>query len=847
MASFFRGRRRARTAEEFELLFRHFREVLNRNTRALEIITDMSDVLSGDYLFDIQYVRHAYDQLTDSLQSSVRHFDQLTDDRYPGLRDGYQRIDGSIRSVMEGRPGRPGAYVLRLDKIAEETAPAAGGKIACLASIRRSLPLAVPDGFVITTHAFDAYLRHNRLSEALPVARGPEDDASSWTDDLRERFRQGAVPPDVQREIDRALKRLRSRCGRECSLAVRSSASEEDGDHSFAGQYETALNVPLDADSLARAYRNVLASLYSPRAIAYQQRFGFNPAKIKMAVGCVVMVDAAASGVLYTADPSGKDGRMVIASTWGLGTAVVDGRVDADNIIVSKTDGRVIENRIGDKAVTVLQRCQDGTEEVPTENDWRRRPSINEDQIAQLVRAGALLEGLFRRPQDVEWAIDAEGKLVILQSRPLRIQKATPQVILPPTGGIAKRIEFRGSGIVVQQGIASGTVHVARNDRDLRAVPRGAVLVVKNDSPNLVRVMPVVAAIVTDTGSLTSHMASLAREFRVPTVVNTGDATRVLADVHQVTVELADEAAVYEGKTDGILSRSSGQSSSMEDLNEFRRKRYLLRHIAPLNLVDPFRDDFSPESCRTLHDILRFIHEKSVGRLIEAAGFGAKATGAVKLDLSIPAGITVIDIGGGLEGVRGRGHAALEQISSLPFRAVVQGMVHPGVWRSEPVPLTVNDFLTSMLRAPDLVAESGRQTGTNAAVISQEYVNLSIKFGYHYTILDSYLSDMPRTNHIYFRFAGGATDLAKRSRRLRVIAAVLEEQGFALSAKGDMVIARISNLSREEGERLLEGIGRLISYTRQLDAVLHDDADIDWFSRNFLRGEYELKSRRRPA
>jgi pyruvate,water dikinase len=152
-----------------------------------------------------------------------------------------------------------------------------------------------------------------------------------------------------------------------------------------------------------------------------------------------------------------------------------------------------------------------------------------------------------------------------------------------------------------------------------------------------------------------------------------------------------------------------------------------------------------------------------------------------------------------------------------------------------------------MFRAPELVAESERQAGMNVAVVSREYVNLNIKFGYHYTIVDSYVSDTPRSNHIYFRFAGGATDMTKRSRRLRVIALLLEERGFSLSTKGDMIIARISNIGREETASLLEEIGRLISYTRQLDALLRTDDDVEWFAGNFLKGQYELKCRDREG
>jgi pyruvate,water dikinase len=161
-------------------------------------------------------------------------------------------------------------------------------------------------------------------------------------------------------------------------------------------------------------------------------------------------------------------------------------------------------------------------------------------------------------------------------------------------------------------------------------------------------------------------------------------------------------------------------------------------------------------------------------------------------------------------------------------------MTHPNLWRSEAVPLRVQDFLTSMLRATDIVADGAPRATASVAVISREYVNLNLKFGYHFIILDCYCGEATRNNHLYFRFAGGATDLTKRSRRLRFMEAVLKERGFLISLKGDMLIARLAGVGREEMESQLDLLGRLISYTRQLDAVLQDDEMAMRYAENFL-------------
>ena len=819
-------RRRARTPEEFQVLFSRFREVMDSNTRALEIITDMGDVLGGDYLFDIQYVRRSYDELDARVRNSLLHFTGLAAERQGDLEDAYKRVDDVIRQVLAGTAPQTGELVLPLGKFDGSMAAFAGGKMANLSEVKRSLPLSVPDGFVVTTRGFDAYLRHNGVFEKAGPLQDLRQSPLTWYEGLAEAVLHGDMPPELHRGLARALRKLQSRGIRNCMLAVRSSAGDEDGEHSFAGQFATVLGVPPDIAELEKAYRKVIASLYSEQAAVYQQRFGYDPLNMKMAVGFLVMVDAAASGVLYTADPAGRSDAMVVSSSWGLGTSVVGGTVDTDQFVIGR-DGGVIRERIGAKEAMSLRLPGGGVGEMATPAERRSQSSITPDQIAELARAGTFLEDHFRGPQDVEWAFDPEGRLFILQSRPLMLAARAEEPVPVRADGTAGRITFKNAGIVVQRGIATGAVHVVNNDRDLDAVPRGAILLVKHDSPNLVRVMPRIAAIISDSGSLTSHLASIAREFRMPTVVNTGDATKVLARRGEVTVVLGEAAVVLPGRNAGAFGNAPEHAAEMNDLYEFRRKRYLLRHIAPLNLVDPFRDDFSPKACRTIHDILRLIHEKAVGRLVEAAGFGAGSSGAVKLDLPVPAGITVIDIGGGLQNVSGAGPVVPEQVASPPFQAVIRGMVRPGAWRTDAVPLTVNDFLTSMFRAPDLIAESARQAGANVAVISRDYLNLNIKFGYHYTIIDSYVSGTPRSNHVYFRFAGGATDLTKRSRRLQVIAAILEEQGFSLATKGDMIIARISNLNAEDMLARLEVIGRLISFTRQLDAVLQDSGAVD--------------------
>jgi pyruvate,water dikinase len=579
--------------------------------------------------------------------------------------------------------------------------------------------------------------------------------------------------------------------------------------------------------------------------VAYQQRLGYRAADMQMAVICMVMVDAAVSGIAYSRDPRGTMDSIVINAAWGLGASVVEGVVEPDQFRVKRDDPRVnLEQRIGSKAMMTARVSGGGTEVLPMPLAARSRSSLSPEQVAAIAGLAMRIEGHFQRPQDIEWAIDGDGNAFILQSRELKPAGQTPDPEAPdktlPVVEVEPIIHKHGSS--VYRGAAAGRVFILKNLSELDRVPPGAILVARHDSSQLVRVMADVAAIITDTGALTSHMASLCREFRMPTVVNTGDMTRTLVHGQQVTVQVEEDGvAVYKGIVPELLGTAGGRAARMEELAEYRKKRYLLRYITPLNLVDPLQDEFAPKACRTLHDILRFVHEKSVARLIDQAEARLSGHRPVHLDLSIPAGIVLIDIGGGVANAGNRDRVGAEQVTSAPMRAVINGMTRPGLWRSDAVPLRVQDFLTSMLRAPDMVNDGAPRATASVAVVSRDYVNLNLKFGYHFIILDCYCSDTIRNNHLYFRFAGGATDITKRSRRLRFMETVLTDRGFLIRLKGDMLIARLAGVGREEMESQLEVIGRLISYTRQLDAVLQDDDMAVRYAESFLEGVSEAK------
>jgi pyruvate,water dikinase len=269
-----------------------------------------------------------------------------------------------------------------------------------------------------------------------------------------------------------------------------------------------------------------------------------------------------------------------------------------------------------------------------------------------------------------------------------------------------------------------------------------------------------------------------------------------------------------------------------------------MRYIAPLHLVNPLEDDFLPEKCRSVHDLIRFMHEMAVQALVACATrqagslagrlFGRESS-VRDLSLPLPIRMLIIDIGGALAAGSGR-KVTMKQLRSRPLLAILRGMLQPGVWRDAAMPLKGRDLLAGMTRTADPGALSA-VAGSNLAVASNEYVNLSLRFGYHFNMLDCYCTDQPRNNHIFFRFVGGAAAITSRSLRIHFMARVMGAYGFLTKTKGDLLVARISNLPAGEVENLLANIGRLIGYARQLDAAMVSTEATERLAEDFLAGK----------
>jgi len=797
-------------------------------------MAEAGEMLGGEYVFDTQYLKTLATGLEEAMHRVVYHLQAITGRRNQDLFDTVWVIAGEIQAAIESRLVVPkGDLVIPIDRIDQELAEAVGDKMARLGEIKKHLGCRVPDGFVVSAYACQQFLEGVGIDPTSP------DNPTETLRELRRRVRDAPLPKELARDIRQGLKAL-DRSGGCDLLAIRSSALGEDGQTSFAGLYETVLGVA--PENALHAYKRVVASLYSDNVVAYRRRRGLPPIQGLMPVGFLKMIPAHAGGVAYSLDPTRPEMDVIVVSaSRGLGKTVVEGSAPVDTFEVSRQPPHeVTARRIANKEAAYVADLEMGLHRVLIAEAERRSPAITDEQIAKMAAATLMIERYMKRAQDIEWTVDDEGRLHILQVRPLPLPASErPVGRMIQNAASQYPILLDRQGAVACRGIGFGRVHVVDDHGPTEPPPR-AVLVARTSTPRLAASLAEASAVITDVGTATGHLAAIAREFRVPTIVDAGDATRVLETGWEVTVD-AEENVVYRGRVDELLRFRLMQQSTFEERLEFRLLRRILHRIAPLNLVDPESPGFTAANCTTYHDIIRFAHEEAVRELISGRWVRTpRGESAVRrLILEIPLDLVLIDLGDGLRQGLGTRDAEVDDIECAPLRALLQGLLSEGAWATDPADMDLEGFMASATRAGALTGPLATRPEQNLAILSDEYLHLNLKLGYHFNIVDCYLADQRNHNYIYFRFAGGVTEITRRSRRAVVLRRILEKFDFVTEGSGDLVIGRIKKISRDEMVDRLQMVGRLIGFTRQLDILLRDDALVDRSVNLFLQKVYD--------
>jgi len=819
----------------------YFQRVLDENNRALSIMADLEEKFSGEYLFDMHYIQTNVRNVSEAVSEIIKNINALSDGKYSQLEEVYNQIREKIEKILISKIEIPKTdFTIPLESLDKDSVLIAGGKIAHLSELKNILGIPTPEGFAVTSYAFIKFIEKTQLKEQISQILNSIDikkieSLNEGSRKIQELIINSEVPEEIANSIKSSYENLCRKLSKKCTVSVRSSAIHEDSDFSFTGQYSSFLNVP--EEQILHNYKKVIASLFNTRAIFYYKTKGFAETEMVMAVGVLSMVNARAGGVMYSKNPNNPESEnIIINAVKGLGKLVVDGTVTAETYVVNRK-GEIIEKLHGKQNKMIICKEQGDIEEIPLPDNIAQI-SLTDEEVLKLSNLAKKIEEYYESPQDIEWAIDEEGNIFILQARQLRIpeKKSETRLYLPT--------RIKGYNILLEKGINAckgigyGKAFVLKSEEELKDFPEGHVLVAKHTNPKYVVVMNKASAIITDVGSPTGHMASLSREYNVSTILNTEVATKTIKHGQDITVD-AINCIIYEGKVQELIEAYSKIKEPFKETSLFKTLEKVLKLIVPLYLVDPTSEDFKLENCKTLHDITRFCHEMVMHEMFTMWNkYEESEIHAVPILAGIPIGVLVLDIEGGLkEGIK---KATPEDIYSIPLKALLKGM-QSMQWPGPP-PVDAKGFLEMVAHTVSIPEDELKETGKKSfCIVTKNYMNFSIRLGYHFSMIEAYAGENINDNYIKFFFKGGGAALDRRLRRVRLINEILKRMGFRVTVKEDVIDAILPKYDIPTIENTLEILGKLTAYTKQLDMVLFNNAVAQMYTDDFIKKHIKEK------
>ncbi|WP_430734985.1 PEP/pyruvate-binding domain-containing protein [Halodesulfovibrio aestuarii] len=891
-----RQRRREQLAlHELKARYHAFRIFLENNGRALELLVEADTAMNhGEY----EVLQTTTDRLLSVTGELVDGLNLLSGEAYTNLFVLHgtmgERIQEALRTLTT-QAATPRCCIA-LDSLEPSLYPLAGNKAANLAQLQR-IHLPVPDGFVCTTRCCRDFLADNDLVSSIrnlmrEVEQG-DLEISAAAQLIRESIFKASLPQVFMQELRDAYTALgktsnsKEGSNERFAISVRSSGVAEDRpDHSFAGQFSSVLNVTT-FDALCDAYKEVIASGFSARAIAYRINAGLSPVDFDLAVLCQRMVDAQCAGVMMTRDPARPDSnRLLISAAPGLGTLAVGGlapvdiyypwRSDSDGVSTAHQKEprlRLMDGaEIARKTIREVSAQAGGvtTEAVPeSESD---APLLSVDTLQRLVNYGEMIENIEGVAQDVEWAVTHDGTIQLLQARPLRLTTRSGHSLPAPSSA-----EPLVTGICASSGKAVGRAYLVRNVEELQGAemtqdiePR--ILVLPQALVDAARSLHSYAGVIIDSGNPTDHLSCIAREYGIPLVTSVRNGCEVLQtgqwivlDADNGLVQPASEhlwnsfaqnvsGASGAGKSAAQIVAPSLEtsSSSIKIIGMPEARKALWELLVPLNLTEAYGPTFSWQECRSVHDLVRYTHELAVLAMFDAGDSVMEEAGGLlrPLDLGIPFHFLVIDLGGATRRHEAsacgsflkraiRNPLCKDDVLSVPLVALCEGLLTPELnWHSKPDAEAFSGIVSRTM----LDGRGVRPAGSfNYALAARDYLNLNARVEFHFAMLDAVCGGDAQANYIRFRFKGGGAGLVRGHRRAVFLKLVLEGHGFVTSVIGDLITASLTGASRSVVREQLVMLGRLLGFSRFLDGNMTDDDAPKKLAESFLKGHFDSR------
>ena len=821
----------------FKARYLNFKLLLNANNKALEIMTEMEQALRGHRPFGMSFIRSTCTGVSVNVFRIVKNLDQLAPNKYEELYERFKAIQDHTNDILaQKKVARGESLVLPFTEVDKDIADQVGSKMANIGEVRNHLQLPVPPGFVVSALGYERFMEHSDLQAEIDRRLQSSeveqlDQLYALSADIQQLIIRAPLPVDLEDAIMAGYRMVAAEAGHGVKVSMRSSALGEDtAGTSFAGQYRSELNV--SEDNIVAAYKEIIASKYTLQAISYRLNRGIRDEDVAMCVGCMAMVNAVSGGVLYTRNPLNiRDDSIFINSVWGLPKSVVDGSVACDLFIASRTDPPEILTRdVKIKDHKFVCYPDEGVCRLDLTGESSPSPSLDDDQIRELVRIALRIEDHYGVPQDIEWAVGPDGIVYVLQSRPLQqSETAAPRQLVErkDSGGVQPLVS---GGLTASSGVACGPVFWVRKNSDALQFPQGGVLVVAQALPRWAALLSRAAAVVTEQGSVAGHLANVAREFGVPAMFNVPGLAEKLGQGELVTVD-ADGLSIYPGRDESLLALVGTKKNLMEGSPVHSLLKDVVQYVVPLHLLDPDSNEFKPKNCRTFHDITRFCHEKAVKEMFSFGKehhFSEKASKQLVIDGKVPMQWWFINLDDGFrEDVEGK-FVPLENIVSIPVLALWEGITAVP-WEGPPA-MDTRGFMSVLLEAsanPALdPSMASHYVNRNYFMISKNFCSLNSRFGFHFLTVETLVGERPSENYVSFQFKGGAADYPRRVRRANFVGGILEEYGFRSEVKEDAVFARMEGYDEEFMKERLKVLGYLLIHTRQLDMIMANEASL---------------------
>ncbi|RQD65392.1 MAG: hypothetical protein D5R98_03630 [Desulfonatronovibrio sp. MSAO_Bac4] len=764
--------------------YQYFRDLLALDRYCLEKMAEIEEVHYRGLPCDYARVIRLCAELDQGVDKLIRSIIALNPLRYRVLKEYHSKVSFYLDlSLSINDPDIEPPFVLDLNS--EHNEDLAGGKAMNLGIIKnKNFP--TPKGFCVTTNAFNSVISANvlrpRINDILSkVCLNQIEDFEKRCTEIQELILDAVIPDNVLEELAQELEKYK-----DSRLAVRSSAFGEDSDLSFAGQYKSLLKVK--PENFEDAYKQVLASKYSPRAMTYRIHAGLPDELLPMAVLVLEMVDAKESGVVYSSGVKDKD-EMGIYIVTGLGDKLVSGEVKAREYFIDKKKGF------------------DFSGDLPP-------------YLKELYNHALNLEKLFGKGQDIEWVVDKDDNLLLLQTRPLHAIKPdndAPRLDLP----VLAKGEWASPGLV------SGKIFLLKSKEDISQIPQGSIVVAEGLYPELTAATNILGGVITKEGSAASHFATIAREGSVPVIINVSDAMETFKNDQLVTLD-GNRGVVHDGKAEPRMLFSKKKKTWVTE-----KMKKILENVSTLNLKDAESDDFTPQNCRSMHDLIRFTHEMGVREMFALADRKGRGLYQAKvLDLSIPLTFRVLNLEKGLtEEGDSKPRVSLSDVTCAPFLAMFYGLNHEKIeWDHNIKHFDWEEFDKVSAGVFDPTKSS---LLSSYGLLAQDYMHALIRFGYHFVVVDALLGKEKEQNYIQFSFKGGGAEESQRLMRLEAIRLVLEEYGFSIEVRGDLLKAEFNRENHDETEKRLKAIGFILGRTRLKDMSMNEEK-IKNLSRKFL-------------